>query len=188
MKLSFKFELKENPYNDDSSRYLIWTRILLIIDSEVIIDYQWDILEVVEWFFSKREFLLEEIMFEKNDNLSIFEIRDCLYDSVDDQTSLDYLEKLENYFSNHIFRLKGTPLGTYYIGIFNNKLGQISFKKNDLVYSFDFDMNQFIIDTEKKIYDILKEWDKSPYKTIEGTSRIKDLQKEYPMARIWTDS
>ncbi|MDR6764542.1 hypothetical protein J2Y38_004775 [Flavobacterium sp. 2755] len=177
--MSFNFVIKENPYSDNSSKYLIWGRILLIIDNKIIIDYEWDILEVIEWFFNKKEHLLEKFVFKKDGFSSIAEIRDHLYDSVDYKTPLDYIEKLEDYFSNHIFRLKGTSLGIYYIGIFDNKLGQISFKRDNDFFCYEFDMNKFIKETELKIYDTTRQWNKSFYKTVEATSKLEELKKTY---------
>lgn len=179
MSLNFRFELKENPYTDVQSKYLIWSRIILLIDNKVIIDHQWDLLEIVEWFFATKPYLLQELPFKKNGNSSIAEIREYIYESVDDKTDLSYIEKLEDYFSNHSFRLKGTSLGLYYIGVFNDTLGQISYHRYNSIHFYDFDMNQFIRDTKNEIYSTLKKWEASPYQSAEAMQRIKNIQGEY---------
>ena len=178
MNLSFNFHLTENPYNVDNSKYEIWGKFSLTIENIKIIDYQWDLLKIFEWFFKNESNLIKDMPFDVGGVSSIAEARDLLYDQITDNTSLDYIEKVEEYFSSHSFKLNGTPLGTFYIGSFKS-IAQISLKKRDVFHSYTFKMDDFIIDTKKKIFDFVEYWNSSTLKTDEAVGILKDMEKEY---------
>lgn len=179
MNLEFTFELKENPYSYEiSSKFEIWGQIKLSNGSERIIDHQWDILEVINWFFETRSYLLHEKPIINKPGYSIAQLRDYLYDNTDFSTSIEYIEELENYFSNHTFHLRGTSCNFFYIGL-NSNFGELSYREHETYYSYNFDMKIFLTNTFDNIYKLIEYWNSSEFKTKEALLKIKEIEKQY---------
>jgi hypothetical protein len=162
-KLFFEFKRLDHPYPEDSlaSREL-WGEIKLIHLSKegirtLLFDHQWNLIEVFKWFNENRNILLKDnYPFEELKDKCIAESRDQLYKkdnfiSVEDQDH--YYSTLEDYFSHHYFKLRGTPTPLFYIGL-NKGIGEISRYDSNSYLSLKFDMNDFISSTEAQIRNI----------------------------------
>ena len=161
--LTFKFLKLTHPYGDEpSSQGEIWGSILLTWKDEeqdvILIDTQWNLLEIVDWFNITSPYMKEECPFQNSENKSIAELRAILYaesnfDNYGEETR--YFDRLEDYFSVHFLKLKGNPSPQYYIGM-NTGLGEISnFNTKEKKYnSFKFDMDIFLNETSVAIRQI----------------------------------
>lgn len=163
-KLNFIFKKMIHPYIEEvSSAQEMWGEIRLVWGNEntsiELINTQWNLYEAFEMFDRIKIYLNDSLPFKNENGLSIAELRDNLF-SEDNFSSKEkeneYFDQLEDYFSFHTIRLRGTPTPLYYIGI-NNSCGEISrydkISKSYLV--FNFDMKHFIISTEESISMLL---------------------------------
>jgi hypothetical protein len=143
-----------NPYSyEESSEYDLWGQIEIYYSEKILIDTQWNVLPFIEWFNSNFEKLNTEI-FPFRLNNSIAETRDVLYnknDFANEQEEDLYYKNLENYFSRHFLKIKGTDTNIFYIGLIDNNIGEISFCKNKIYYSYYFAMDNFINQTKNEI-------------------------------------
>lgn len=189
-KLLFNLTLKQNPYKEEpNSEYEIWGEIILVVTDQSktveILNHQWDILEVYEWFQKNKTTLLtESFPFYFEDEKCIANCRDILYqknDFKDSNEEIEYYDTIENYFSNHHFKLKGTDGTILFIGLKNNN-GEISWfdiqKKEYRFYSFN--MDNFIESTKDEFINLYKKWSKSNEgKNFKVLKRIKDIENSY---------
>lgn len=185
--LLFDLKLKQNPYKEElSSDYEIWGGITLKLNYQSktieILNHQWDLLEVYEWFQkSKTALLKESFPFHFENDKCIANCRDILYEKTDFKDlneEIEYYDKIESYFSNHNFKLRGTNTPILFIGLKNN-IGEISWsdsKTKEYKY-FSFEMDYFINSTKDEMTKLLNKWhngkeNKNP-KIIE---RIKEIE------------
>lgn len=155
-KLYFHLTLSDNPYKEDKLDEL-WGNIKLIyeLNNSIInlLDWEWNIKELQEWFESKKEYLLTRNLNVLNeDNKSIAEVRDIAYNReffFNEDEQHNYYNMLEDVFLPFQFHLRGTPTPVYYIGI-NNGMGEISYfdEIKGKYERYNFDMEFFLISTE----------------------------------------
>lgn len=189
-RLSFNITPKQNPYKDEpNSEYEIWGGIILELKDQSktieILKHQWDILEVYEWFFkNKNTLLIESFPFDFEDEKCIASCRDILYernDFKDLNEEIEYYEKIENYFSNHHFKLKGTDTPILFIGLKNGN-GEISWFDDEKgeFSCFSFNMDSFIESTNDVFIRIFDKWhDSNEGKNSKILKRIKDIESSY---------
>ncbi|MGH1516620.1 hypothetical protein [Chryseobacterium sp. JK1] len=189
--LSFSLTLKQNPYNGEpDSEYEIWGQIILKLNHNPsktieIVNHQWDIIEVYEWFQKSKDLLpADPFPFRFENEKCIAECRDVLYekdDFKDLNEEIEYYDHIENYFSNHHFKLKGTDTPMLFIGLKNNT-GEISWfetEKNRYTY-FSFNMDYFIESTKNEFTALLSKWQNSPEgKKPKVSERIKEIENTY---------
>lgn len=189
-KLLFNFKLKQNPCKDEpNSEYEIWGEIILELKDQSktieILNHQWDILEVYDWFLKNKNTLLtESFPFDFEDEKCIASCRDVLYEKNDFKhlnEEIEYYEKIENYFSNHYFKLKGTDTPILFIGLKNGN-GEISWFDDEKgeFSCFLFNMDYFIESTNDvfiRIFDKLH--DSNEGKNSKVLKRIKDIENSY---------
>ncbi|QQT54545.1 hypothetical protein I6I98_04620 [Sphingobacterium multivorum] len=161
-KLYFHLERKESPYEEELPPNEIWGIIQLCYESdnkiEYILDWQWDIVEIVEWFDEAKDLLaVKNIDVLNDENKSIAELRDLGYErsfffSEDEQFS--YYSELEECFSSFKFHFRGTPTPMYYIGL-NNGKGEISYysSEQEVYKRYCFNMEEFLNNTNKVLMD-----------------------------------
>lgn len=168
-----------HPYADEpSSAFEIWGRISMEIGGQSLLNWQWDILEVVEWFFTNKEYLLYETPTEPPLlGNCLAEHRNLLFEKIDvEHEAEDYVDTLWNFFARHIFHLRGTDTPHFYIGIDEAGVGEISFKEAEGQYCFHkFDMPQFIANTEREIYAAIQRW-RHEFQTIQGMQKLLELE------------
>ncbi len=151
--LLWNFKLLNHPYKYEGRwSNEVWCRICLKVKSNsqdiILLQHDWNVIEVFNWYCQSREFLLkEEFPFEIKGS-SIAESRSMLFDKEDfrsEQEEESYYSKLEAYFHNHSFKLRGTPTPMFYIGL-KNSIGDISYyHQASCEYRvYHFDMNQFV--------------------------------------------
>lgn len=186
-RLLFNLTPKQNPYQEEPhSEYEIWGEIILTINDHSktieILAHQWDILEVYEWFLKNKSALLTETFpFYFEDEKCIANCRDILYrknNFKDLNEEIEYYNTIENYFSNHHFKLKGTDTPLLFIGLKNNN-GEISWfdiKKQEYTY-FPFNMQDFIESTEHEFTKLFSIWHNSDEsKKLKVLERIKEIE------------
>ncbi|WP_330442296.1 hypothetical protein [Flavobacterium sp. C4GT6] len=180
MDLRFTFELRNNPYkNESGSEYEIWSRISLSFNDELLFEQEWNLLPVVEWYYRVRYNLEKEIPINNPDDLSIAELRSLLFDNIENYSIDDYLHKLEDYFSNHTFTLSGTFLPTFYIGLNNKRIGEVSYFENGNYIVHNFMMTDFLKHLECEINTVLLEWKNSGFYTDEAYGLVYDIQEKH---------
>ncbi|WP_153393788.1 hypothetical protein [Chryseobacterium vaccae] len=186
-RLLFNLTPKQNPYQEEpNSEYEIWGEIILTINDQSktieILGHQWDILEVYEWFLKNKSALLTEIFpFYFEDEKCIANCRDILYEKhnfKDLNEEIEYYDTIENYFSNHHFKLKGTGTPMLFIGLKNNS-GEVSWfdiKKQEYSY-FPFNMQDFIESTDHEFTKLFSRWHNSDEdKSLKVLERIKEIE------------
>ncbi|WP_417354468.1 hypothetical protein [Flavobacterium sp.] len=180
MDLRFTFELRDNPYkNESGSEYEIWSRISLSFNDELLFEQEWNLLPVVEWYYRVRYNLEKEIPINNPDDLSIAELRSLLFDKIDNYSTDDYLHRLEGYFSCHFFTLNGTSVPTFYIGLNNKRIGEVSYFENGNYIVHNFMMTDFLKHLECAINKVLLEWRNSGFYTNEVFSLVCEIQEKY---------
>ncbi|WP_104382931.1 hypothetical protein [Sphingobacterium sp. HMA12] len=158
-KLYFTLERKANPYEEDQLNGL-WGSIQINYEylglTENILDWEWDINEVIEWFDEAEGILAIKNLNVLNDgNKSIAELRNLGYERFfffsEDEQYL-YYKELEECFSDYKFHLRGTPTQIYYIGL-NNGEGELSyFCREQKVYKrYCFNMDEFLESTKETL-------------------------------------
>jgi hypothetical protein len=165
-KLFFELSPRDHPYPEEkNSEFELWGEIRLILSNGVdlikLINHQWDIIEIYSWFIENKKALLTDLFpFDDQNNKSIAECRSILYarENFENEVSEEiYYEELENYFSRHTFKLRGTDIPLFHIGIKNGE-GEISWQNIETkkFHFFLFDMGNFINSTQKEFDEILK--------------------------------
>jgi hypothetical protein len=159
-KLYFHLERKENPYEEELPINEVWGIIQLCYELdnviEYILDWQWDITEVVEWFDETKDLLAVKKLNVLNDeDKSIAELRDLGYERsffFSQDEMLSYHEDLDKYFSDFKFHLRGTPTPTYYIGL-NNGEGELSYlcREQKVYKRYCFNMDEFLKSTKETL-------------------------------------
>lgn len=194
-KLVFNFSIINHPYpKENTSEFELWGLIKLIIahdaESMNILNHQWDIIQVIEWLLEKKHSLLtEEFLFDCQKGQSIAECRDVLYskdDFQDESEEESYYTKLDAYFSNHHFKLKGTDTPIFFIGIKNNT-GEISWHndRSNEYKQFAFDMKLFVAETQKEVKRLLQSWSNSePRNKQQVLNRLSSLEKKHGVSLI----
>ncbi|KPH14717.1 hypothetical protein [Chryseobacterium sp. ERMR1:04] len=141
----FNLTLKSNPYKEEfNSEYEIWGEVVLVLSDQSktveILNHQWDILVVYEWFQKNKAILLtESFPFYFENERCIANCRDILYeknDFKDLNEEIEYYDTIENYFSNHYFKLKGTDNPILCIGlkIIMEKYRGLTFKRKNITF------------------------------------------------------
>ena len=180
MDLRFAFELRDNPYkNESGSEYEIWSRISLSFNDELLFVQEWNLLPVVEWYYRVRHNLEKEIPIDNPDDLSIAELRSLLFDKIDNYSTDNYLHKLEGYFLCHFFTLNGTSMPTFYIGLNNKGVGEVSYFENGNCVVHNFMMPDFLKHLECEINKVLLGWRGSGFYTDEAYGLVFEIQEKY---------
>ena len=158
-KLYFIFKHAESPYVKYKAT-AVWGIVQLIYEENAsltyILDWQWYIDEIADWFKEKKKTLAtDELNVLNFENKSIAELRDMAIDReffFDKKERDEYFEKVDKCFAPFGFHLRGTPTPVYYIGISNGN-GEISYynEENNKYKSYVFDMNDFISTTENAL-------------------------------------
>lgn len=177
--LRIKLKKKGNPYKEESSALLeLWGEIVIYCEEKVILNLEWDVSSFVEWFGDKKGYLKTE-KFPFVFTNSIAESRDVLLDKIDDFSDLKeqfaYEDYLSEYFMNHHFHLRGTTTPAFYIGLSPENYGEISYFEDGKYYSYSFDMNEFLENTDKEI----KQYLSTIVVNIENKEYFKDILGEY---------
>lgn len=186
----FNLTLKSNPYKEEfNSEYEIWGEVVLVLSDQSktveILNHQWDILVVYEWFQKNKAILLtESFPFYFENERCIANCRDILYEKSDFKDlneEIEYYDTIENYFSNHHFKLKGTDGTILFIGLKNNN-GEISWfdiqKKEYHFYSFN--MDYFIESTKAAFTKLFNKWNKiNGGKNFKVLKRIAEIENSY---------
>lgn len=188
---SLNLTLKQNPYSEEPhSEYEIWGEIILKLNqnpskSIEILNHQWDILEVYEWFQKNKAALLtESFPFYFEDEKCMAQSRDVLYEKKDFKDlneEFEYYDTIENYFSTHHFKLKGTDTPMLFIGLKNHR-GEVSwFDEKSRVYNyFSFNMGDFIKAAENEFAALLNKWQKSnDVENLKILRRIKEIENSW---------
>lgn len=155
-KLYFNLERKASPYEEEPPPNEVWGIIQICYEFdntvEYILDWQWDIIEVRDWFDEAKDRLAVKNLDVLNDeNQSIAELRALGYERSfffsEDEMFL-YHANLEECFSDFQFHLRGTPTPTYYIGL-NNEQGEISYysAEQKIYKRYCFNMDEFLKST-----------------------------------------
>jgi len=161
-KLYFHLEKKESPYEEELPPNEVWgiIQICYELDKKVeyILNWEWDIIEVVEWFDEARDLLAVKNLGVLNDeNKSIAELRDLGYERsffFNEDEQFRYYNELEECFSSFKFRLRGTPTPMYYIGL-NDGKGEISYfcDEQNVYKRYCFNIEEFLKSTEETLLD-----------------------------------
>jgi hypothetical protein len=178
-KFYFKLVPKAHPYIDEeSSTYEAWGKLNVMLNENIIIEHEWDMIQVIEWVKEKRQHLLSDLPFwDINKTHSLAEFMYQLYPEMDILTTPESeFEKIESYLENHTFKLRGTDMPLLYIGLIENDIGQLSFQQFPHHYiAHKFDMQKFIAKTEMSISTFIKEW-KDKYYTQNAYYKIMDIE------------
>lgn len=155
-KLYFNLERTASPYEEELPPNEVWGIIQICYEFdntvEYILDWQWDIIEVRDWFDEAKDKLAVKKLDVLNDeNQSIAELRDLGYERsffFNENEQYRYYNKLEECFSDFKFHLRGTPTPTYYIGL-NNEQGEISYysAEQKIYKRYCFNMDEFLKST-----------------------------------------
>lgn len=162
-----KLHLTQKPYpypEKDKLPLEIWGAISFSYGNAILLNHEWDIASVMEFFEENAQFLLTDI-FPYNNNISIAEEDNNLYRvqikkflDADDDDGLDaWFDSLNQYFKKHRFHLRGTDTNNYFIGLKSSGLGEISYEENGEYISYYFDMTLFIRNVENEIQRIKAE-------------------------------
>lgn len=156
--MEFRLTPLDNPYwFEPGAEFEMWGSIFLKLDDTVLLDLQWDVLPLVEWFYySKGTLMNDNLPFENPAQLSIAELRDLLFSQCADMDDIDESvacsENLSPYFDRHHFKLRGTNSQLFYIGLNTAGRGEISFSIDDSYRVFNFEMNDFLLLVEGQIH------------------------------------
>ncbi len=125
---------------------------------EYVLDWQWDIIEIVEWFEEAKDLLaVKNIDVLNDENLSIAELQDLGYERsffFNEDEMFSYYDELDKCFSCFKFHLRGTPTPMYYIGL-NNGKGEISYysSEEEVYKRYWSNMGEFLNNTNKILMD-----------------------------------
>ncbi|WP_037588046.1 hypothetical protein [Stenoxybacter acetivorans] len=137
--LIVKLIKKNNPYKNNCIKNDDWGEIIISYGNKILLDWEWGLLEFIEWFNEKKGKLAQNLFPQDPPFIfvnSIAESRDILYsvefsdEEINKHQDVIYLEKLANYFSDHHFHLRGTLTPSFYIGLNIHGKGEISYGFN----------------------------------------------------------
>lgn len=184
--LYFEIEPIQHPYAEEkNTNYEIWSKIKLVHEDSkiktVLFDWQWDLLEIHTWFSNCVDHLTEQFPYENPNQITISEFAKHIYDKIDFLSEMEhqeYTKKLEEYFSFHYFKIRGTDLPHYYIGV-NKNIGEISRwdNENNVYLKYNFEMEKFIDDTKNVLRKTITKWiDVNTTKAEKLIKRIQEIE------------
>jgi hypothetical protein len=158
----------DNPYrNYPGSSYDLWGRIIIDVCNEVLIDCEWDIFTVIEWYYEHKSTLVNTLLpneYSAYRNLSYAQIHDLIGSQIDDSSDDAIVEKvsdeLQRAFAKHRFFIRGTNTLRFFIGRDFYENGEISYYDEGKVeyIIFKFSMSIFIEKMDAAIKDFLLSW------------------------------
>lgn len=170
--LQFILTPLQNPYLDDPRlKHELWGQIQIMVQSQTILDWQWDLGVVIEWFRDCKDKLLTEFPpSQLPDNLSLSEFHQSMMEEILEDIEKDFEEILE-YYHCHCFKISGTPTLPLFIGKRRNGVGEVSYYDDGKFNLSHFSMERFVSELENEIYTFLERW-KANFFTSAGLDRI----------------
>lgn len=174
----FRLCPKAHPYAyEESSKYEAWGKLEIMHNNISLLEYEWDMIQVIEWMQEKKKDLLWDLPFwETRKYSSLAEFISQIYSEMDIiDTPEEEFEKIESYLEKHTFTLRGTDMPLLYICLVGDNIGQLSYQKSSHHYLFyEFDMQEFIKKTETSISNFIKIW-KRDYYSEYAYNKIVDI-------------
>lgn len=169
-RLVLELDPLEHPFPlDPGSRFEMWGRIRLILSTEeqelILLDWQWDILPLAEWFTRNHSALCSAaesvggiITPSASESLAqtLDRVQQREFSEFEDEEADEWFAYIFRFREQHAFRfaLRGTDIPDIVIGI-NRRCGEIS-HCNDTCWSYEFDMNLFCENAQHNIRRVLE--------------------------------
>lgn len=172
-RLRFNLELKTHPYSEEiGSQFEAWGYLSVsILASEnkiLLLEVEWDIFCLAEWFIENQNFLSHETLSINKESLTLpleslaqalqrLEERD--FSQQEEQEEQEWFDILFQFREHHSLRfaLRGAKIPEIIIGC-NYGVGEISLSNEEDNWSFLFDMDDFIHDLQKQLERFLVQW------------------------------
>lgn len=156
---------KPSPY---SKEFMVpdekWGHILIRYGKSILLDCEWNVNEVIE-FFQQNKLILQTEKYPFDNRFCIIGGRYKLYDLpydwegfTSEEVARQYYNHLDAYFLKHSFKLRGTDTPRFFIGLKSNGLGEISYREEEKYYRHFFKMDLFLKNVEDEIHKFLTEY------------------------------
>ena len=167
-KLHINLKLLEHPYSyENGSEFEAWGQILMIVFDKskpfILLDWQWNIIELVDWYIENREAICGESLLDvlQGENLAqaLERLQARNFKEHEEELEYEWHTVLFEFRQQHSLRfaLRGANIPNIIIGC-NHGYGEISLVEGEKKWYYLFDFQDFCQNFENEMKQFLELW------------------------------